>query len=51
LGSDSFLYVDTKYGLLTAREPGKTGYTTGIEVSLTPQPQHVHRFGDDGKRL
>ena len=51
LGSDSFLYITTPHGLLTAREEGKTGFVPGSSAWLTPASGRVHRFAEDGKRL
>ncbi len=51
LGSDSFLYVATPQGLLTVREPGKTGFKNGDKVYVTPLAKLTHRFGEDGNRL
>ncbi len=51
LGSDSFLYVTTPSGMLTVREPGRTLYKTGQKLNLKAQAQHVHRFGEDDRRL
>jgi len=51
LGSDSFLYIKTPHGLLTAREEGKTGFVPGSTAWLTPASGRVHRFGEDSKRL
>jgi len=51
LGSDSFLYVKTDHGLITARENGKTEFKTGEKVFLTPIAEHIHRFDDKGKRI
>jgi multiple sugar transport system ATP-binding protein len=51
LGSDSFLYVDTEHGLLTARQIGKSDIKNGETVYLTPEPENVHRFGDNGMRI
>jgi multiple sugar transport system ATP-binding protein len=51
LGSDSFLYIATDHGLVTARENGKTGFNTGDTVYLTPESAHTHRFDTDGKRI
>jgi multiple sugar transport system ATP-binding protein len=51
LGSDSFLYVTTDHGTVTVREVGSTGFANGGTVYITPQPEHTHRFGEDGKRL
>jgi multiple sugar transport system ATP-binding protein len=51
LGADSFIYVKTEYGLLTARESGKTKFKNGDKVGLTPLEGQVHRFDDAGKRI
>jgi multiple sugar transport system ATP-binding protein len=51
LGADSFLYVATDYGLVTARQSGKTGIVKGETISLTPIAKQIHRFDDQGKRL
>ena len=51
LGSDSFLYIKTPHGLLTAREEGQTSFKPGDTAHLTPVATRVHRFGEDGKRM
>jgi multiple sugar transport system ATP-binding protein len=51
LGSDSFLYVETDYGLLTVRQIGKSDIKNGETVYLTPEPENVHRFDVAGKRI
>jgi multiple sugar transport system ATP-binding protein len=51
LGSDSFLYVETEYGLLTVRQIGKSEIKNGESVYLTPEPENVHRFDEHGKRI
>ena len=51
LGSDSFLYVATPHGLITVREEGRTGFTPGDAIHMSPVAQMTHRFGEDGKRL
>jgi multiple sugar transport system ATP-binding protein len=51
LGSDSFLYVTTPGGLLTIRQEGKTGFNPGQPVWYSFMAKHVHRFGEDGRRL
>jgi multiple sugar transport system ATP-binding protein len=51
LGSDSFLYVTTDYGLLTVRQIGKSDIQNGETVYLTPEAGHVHRFDEKGKRI
>ncbi len=51
LGSDSFLYVATDHGLVTARENGRTAHVDGAKVYLKPQSAHIHRFDGNGKRV
>jgi multiple sugar transport system ATP-binding protein len=51
LGSDSFIYVSTDGGMVTAREPGKTGFKTGDNIHLTPLAEHTHRFDENGQRI
>jgi multiple sugar transport system ATP-binding protein len=51
LGSDSFIYVTTEYGIITARENGRTGVKNGDKVNLKPVDGQVHRFDDNGKRI
>jgi multiple sugar transport system ATP-binding protein len=51
LGSDSFIYVRTDHGLVTARENGKTAVSKGSKVYLKPMDGLIHRFDDNGKRL
>ena len=51
LGSDSFVYVATEHGLITARENGRTAVKTGDKVHLTAMNGQVHRFDDNGKRI
>ncbi len=51
LGSDSFIYVKTDYGLITARENGKTAVKNGDKVHLKATDAHVHRFDENGKRI
>jgi multiple sugar transport system ATP-binding protein len=51
LGSDSFLYVATDQGMITARENGKTAFKDGDTIYLTPQSANTHRFDENGKRL
>jgi multiple sugar transport system ATP-binding protein len=51
LGADSFLYIATDYGTMTARENGTTRFKEGDAVFLTPQGAHTHRFDADGKRI
>jgi multiple sugar transport system ATP-binding protein len=51
LGADSFIYVKTEHGLLTARENGKTKFRNGDKVGLTPHDGQTHRFDEHGKRI
>ena len=51
LGSDSFIYVQTDHGLITAREAGRTAVAKGDKVYLKPVDGHVHRFDENGKRI
>jgi multiple sugar transport system ATP-binding protein len=51
LGSDSFIYVRTDHGLITARENGKTSVAKGSTVHLRPIDGMIHRFDDNGKRI
>ncbi len=51
LGSDSFIYVTTEHGIITARENGRTGVKNGDKVNLKPIDGQVHRFDDNGKRI
>jgi multiple sugar transport system ATP-binding protein len=51
LGSDSFIYVRTDHGLITARENGKTNVVKGSKVYLKPMDGLTHRFDDNGKRI
>ncbi len=51
LGSDSFIYANTAYGLITARQPGKTGIVKGEKIFLTPITKQLHRFDTNGKRI
>ncbi len=51
LGSDSFLYVDTKHGLVTVREVGVSTLETGAKVYLSAQKDMVHLFDKEGLRI
>jgi multiple sugar transport system ATP-binding protein len=51
LGSDSFIYVATDHGIITARENGRTAVKTGNKVYLKAMEGQVHRFDDNGKRI
>lgn len=51
LGSDSFIYVQTGHGMVTARENGRTAVAKGDKVYLRPVDGHTHRFDEAGKRI
>jgi multiple sugar transport system ATP-binding protein len=51
LGSDSFIYVKTDHGLITARQNGRTAVKTGDRVHLKATANLTHRFDDNGKRI
>jgi multiple sugar transport system ATP-binding protein len=51
LGSDSFIYVKTDHGLITARQNGRTAVKTGDKVHLKATANLTHRFDDNGKRI
>jgi multiple sugar transport system ATP-binding protein len=50
LGSDSFIYVVTDHGMVTAREEGKTKVEKGDTVHILPQEGKTHRFDENGRR-
>ena len=51
LGSDSFIYVATDHGIITARENGRTTVKNGDKIHLKAMEGRVHRFGENGKRI
>jgi len=51
MGSDTFVYVDTEFGVLTVRAVGEHSYQPGHSVFLTPEAGRVHAFDSDGKAL
>ncbi|MGY3438937.1 MULTISPECIES: ABC transporter ATP-binding protein [unclassified Marinovum] len=53
LGSDTFIHIHGVPGCdpLTVRAGGEVGVKHGDTVYLTPQPQHIHKFGADGLRI
>jgi multiple sugar transport system ATP-binding protein len=51
LGSDSFIYVATDHGMVTARETGRTAVKNGDKVHLKAMEGQVHRFDENGKRI
>ena len=48
LGSDTFLHVQTDFGLLTVRAGGEVDLHHGDTVWLTPHADHMHRFDAAG---
>ncbi|WP_417259782.1 ABC transporter ATP-binding protein [Celeribacter sp.] len=53
LGSDTFFHI-TVEGFeepLTVRASGEVEFKYGDTVFLTPDPEHLHRFGADGLRM
>jgi multiple sugar transport system ATP-binding protein len=51
LGSDSFIYITTDFGMVTAREEGKTKVEKGDKVHVLPQEGKTHRFDENGRRV
>jgi multiple sugar transport system ATP-binding protein len=52
LGSDTFLYVDAgALGMLTVRYIGELSLNPGDRVSLTPEPNRIHRFDGSGNAI
>jgi multiple sugar transport system ATP-binding protein len=51
LGSDSFIYVSTEHGMITARQNGRTEVKPGDKVYVKPIEGTTHRFDDNGKRI
>jgi multiple sugar transport system ATP-binding protein len=52
LGSDTFLHIKADgVGPMTARVNGEMGLEHGDTVWLSPAPDKVHRFGEDGRTL
>ncbi|WFR99524.1 ABC transporter ATP-binding protein [Rhizobium tumorigenes] len=52
LGADTILYLETdQTGLLTVRLFGEHPYAPDEIVYATPDPAHMHRFGDDDKAV
>ena len=53
LGSDTFIHIHGIPGCdpLTVRAGGDVDVRHGDTVYLTPQAQHIHKFGADGLRL
>jgi len=51
LGSDTFLHVQTGFGLLTVRAGGEVGLHHGDTVWLIPHEEHLHRFDAAGMAI
>lgn len=52
LGSDHFLFVEIGSSEpLIVRQPGKLSGRIGDALSLRPIPEHLHRFGADGRPI
>ena len=48
LGSDTFLHVNSEFGVINVRAGGEFEVRHGDTVYLTPDLAHLHRFGEDG---
>ena len=53
LGSDTFIHVHGIPGCdpMTVRAEGNVTVAHGDSIYLTPQPQNIHKFGQDGLRM
>ncbi|MPQ93494.1 ABC transporter ATP-binding protein [Thioclava sp. JE_KL1] len=51
LGSDTFLHVDTEYGLINVRGGGEIGLHAGDTVFLTPDLSQLHKFDAQGQAI
>ena len=51
LGSDTFLHVQTDFGLMTVRTDGDQTFTHGDQVWLTPDPARIYKFDAAGMAL
>jgi len=52
LGSDTYLHAESEtVGPLTIRLAGEAPIAPGDRIFVTPRPAHVHRFGEDGRRM
>ncbi|SHI63110.1 ABC transporter ATP-binding protein [Wenxinia saemankumensis] len=50
LGSDNYVFVDIgAEEPVLVRQPGKLNTPLGTELHLRPQPQNIHRFGEDDR--
>jgi multiple sugar transport system ATP-binding protein len=52
LGADTFLHIDTdSLGRLTVRTAGEYPQGPGAKVWMTPEPDRIHRFDQNGRSL
>ncbi len=52
LGADTILYADAEgLGEVIVRLPGHMRLAAGEHLFLSPEPEHLHEFGSDGRRL
>ncbi len=53
LGSDSFFHIHETglADMITVRSGGEVGFTRGDRVSLTPRPDMIHKFNEQGDRI
>ncbi|OOY21234.1 sugar ABC transporter ATP-binding protein [Thioclava sp. DLFJ5-1] len=51
LGSDTFLHVETEYGLINVRGGGEIGLHSGDNVYLTPDLSQLHKFDAQGQAI
>jgi len=52
LGSDTFFHIDVDgIGAITARAPGEFSLFAGDPVRMTPNPDRIHRFDDNGAAI
>ncbi len=52
LGSDTFVHAESDVvGPLTIRLAGEAPIAPGDAIFVTPRQAHVHRFGEDGRRM
>lgn len=51
LGSDTFLHVNSDHGGMTVRVGGQMNVGHGDTIWMTPDANHLHRFGADGVRI
>ena len=51
LGSDTFLHVETKHGVINVRGGGEIGLHSGDKVYLTPDLNQLHKFDAQGQAI